>query len=102
MGQEEVGNATGHHTVGEAIQGLERSWPPVKTVPILTLLQQQLKLERVSKHIAAYLAHGQRNHVREVTQSARKPHWPEPQLQESHPFSVYPSGCPSVTLFLLL
>lgn len=58
VGQEEVDNATSHHTVGEAVQGPERSWPPVKTVPILTLLQQQLKLEQVSKHTAAYLAHG--------------------------------------------
>lgn len=61
MGQEEVDNATGHHTAGETIQGSERAWPPVKTVPILTLLQQQLKLEHISKYTATYLTGGQRN-----------------------------------------
>lgn len=61
VGQEEVDNTTGHHAVGEAVQRPERPWPPVKTVPVLTLLQQQLELEHVSKHTATYLARGQRN-----------------------------------------
>lgn len=61
VGQEEVDNATGHHAAGEAIQGPERAWPQVKTVPILTLLQQQLKLEHIPKYTATYLIVGQRN-----------------------------------------
>ena len=61
MGQEEVNDTAGHHAVGEAIQGPERSCPPMETVPILSVLQEQLKLERISKHTATYLANGQRN-----------------------------------------
>lgn len=55
MSQEKVYNAAGHHAFGEAIKGLEISLSPVKTVPILTLLQQQPELEHVSLHAAAHL-----------------------------------------------
>lgn len=61
VGQEEVDNTTGHHAAGKAIQGSKRAWSPVKTVPILTLLQQQLKLEHIPKYTATYLTGGQRN-----------------------------------------
>lgn len=61
VGQEEVNDAAGHHAVGEAVQGPERSCPPMETVPILAVLQEQLKLEHISKHTATYLANGQRN-----------------------------------------
>lgn len=37
----------------------------MKTVPILTFLQKQLKLKQVSKHIAAYLFMGREIHIRE-------------------------------------
>lgn len=61
VGQEEVDHPTGHHTVGEAVHRPEGPWPPVKTVPVLPLLQQQLELEHVSKDTAADLARGRRN-----------------------------------------
>lgn len=63
MSQEEVYNAAGHHTFGEAIKGMEIPLPLVKTVPILTLLQQQPELERISLHTAAHLVSKQKTGI---------------------------------------
>lgn len=61
MSQEEIRDATGQHASGEAVQRLEGSLPPVKTVPILALFQQQPELESISLHTAAHLVSKQKS-----------------------------------------